>query len=97
MLEFLARIGDEAEFELRRGAEDFLQLFGVLQARHFDKDAIVALALDVGLGGAQRIDAAAQNLDRLVDGAPNAVVDRRVGDENLDRAAAHVVDFERLR
>ena len=44
-----ARLGDEAEFELRRLAENFLELFRVLQARHLDENAVVALALDIRL------------------------------------------------
>ena len=42
----LARLGDEAEFELRRLAENGLELLGVLQAGHLHEDAVVALTLD---------------------------------------------------
>ena len=39
---------------------------GVLQARHFHHDAVVARTGDGGLLGAQRVDAAAHHFDRLV-------------------------------
>ena len=69
--------GEHAEFELRGPAEDILQTLRVLQARHLDEDAVGALALDVGLGRAERVDAPAQDLDRLVDGPADLLVDRR--------------------
>ena len=44
-----------------------LEVGGVLDARHLQQDAVVALAHDGGLDGAGLVDAAAQDLDRLVD------------------------------
>ena len=65
-------------------AEDLLQPLRILQARHLDQDAVGALALDVRLGRAARVDAAADDLDRLVDGAAHALVDAgfRVGERD---------------
>ena len=39
---------------------------GILQARHLHQDAVVARARDVGLFGAQFVDAAAHHFDGLV-------------------------------
>ena len=63
-----------------------LEALRVLQARHLDEDAVGALALDVRLGRAERVDAAADDLDGLVDGAADALVDAgfRIGE--LDQA-----------
>ena len=44
-----------------------LEVGRVLDARHLQQDAVVALAHDGGLDGAGLVDAAAQDLDRLVD------------------------------
>ena len=44
-----------------------LEVGGVLDARHLQQDAVVALAHDGGLDGAGLVDPAAQDLDRLVD------------------------------
>ena len=54
----IARIGDQAEFQLGGRAEQILDLRGVLQARHLDQDAVDALLLDVGLLGAGAVEAA---------------------------------------
>ena len=89
-----AGLGDEAEFELRRGAENVLQLAGVLQARHLDQDAVVALALDVRLGGAEGVDAAAQDLDRLLDRVADLGLDAGVGRGELDEAVGAGRDIE---
>ena len=44
-----------------------LEVGGVLDARHLQQDAVVALAHDGGLDRPGLVDAAAQDLDRLVD------------------------------
>ena len=72
----------------------FLEPVGVLEARHFDQDAVRALALDIGLGGAEAVDAAVEHLDRLLDGAGDLVVDGRVGEGQLEQAVAGVGDVE---
>ena len=64
---------DEVEGELRRLADDRLQPRRIAEARRLDEDAIVALALDARLGGAEFVDAAADDLDRLVDDAADAL------------------------
>ena len=88
-----ARFGDKAEFELGRRSQNFLELAGILQTRHFDENTICALPLDIGLRGAERIDAAAQHFDRLLDGAADLAIDARLGHRELDEAVvvfAHV-------
>ena len=82
-----ARFGDKAEFELGRRSKNFLELAGILQTRHFDENTIGALPLDVGLRGAERIDAAAQHFDRLLDGAADLAFDALPGHRELDEAA----------
>ena len=81
-----AGLGDEAEFELCRRAENFLELARILQTGHLDENAIVALALDIRLGRAERIDAAAQHFDRLLDRAADLAVDARLGHGELNEA-----------
>jgi len=68
---------DHAEIELGGLAEQFLQPGRVLQARHLDQDTIGALALDQRLHGAEFVDAALDDLDRLVDRLAHAIGDRR--------------------
>ena len=90
-----AGVGDEAEFELGGRAEHLLQPCRVLQARHFDENAVGALLLDVRLGRAERIDAAAQHFDRLLDGTANLVVKRVVRHRMLDLdAGVHLEEVE---
>ena len=63
------------------------------KTRHLDENTVVALALDIRLRGAERIDAAAQHFDRLLDGAADLAFDARLGHRELDEAAvvfAHV-------
>ena len=62
------RLIDHAEIELRGLAEDFLQPRRILQAGHLDEDAVDALALDGRLDQAKLVDAALDDLDRLIDG-----------------------------
>ena len=89
-----AGVGDEPELELRRRAEDLLQPPRVLQARHLDEDAVRALALDVGLGRAQRVDAPAQHLDGLVDGLAHALVDAGLRDREHDQPFGLLGDLD---
>ena len=93
----LAGFGDETEFELGGLAKDRLQLLGVLQARHLHDDAVVALTLDARLARAERVDAAADHLDRLIDGAADFLGEAGVGHDDAHEAVAVVVDFERRR
>ena len=67
---------DHAEFELGGLAEQFLQPGRVLQARHLHQNAVGALALDQRLDGAELVDAALDDLDRLLDRLADALDDR---------------------
>ena len=93
----LAGIGDEAEFELRGLAEDFLERFGVLKARHLHQHAVVALTLDARLARAEGVDAPPNDFDRLLDGLARLVRDARVGDGHADEAVRRRLDVERRR
>ena len=90
----VARIGDEAEFELGGRAEQVLDLGGVLQARHFNDDAVEPLLLDDRLLGARSVEAAVQDFDRLGDRMADLFGRRRLGELELDRAVAVVGDVE---
>ena len=68
---------DHAEIELRGLAENLLQPRRVLQARHLHQNAVGALALDRRLDQAELVDAALDDLDRLIDGLADALGDRR--------------------
>ncbi len=48
-------------------AKNRFQVFRVLEARHLDDDAVVALPLDGGLARAELVDALAHDFDRLID------------------------------
>ena len=49
----------------------------------------VALALDQRLDGAELVDAALDDLDRLLDRLPDPLDDRRLGDGEPDQVAGH--------
>ena len=72
------RLIDHAKIELRGLAENFLQPRRVLQARHLDENAVGALALDGRLDQPEFIDAALDDLDRLIDRLADALGERRV-------------------
>ena len=67
---------------------------GSCETRHLDEDAADALALDRRLGGAERVDAAADHLDRLLGGAPDALVDALLREGELDQAVRLLGDVE---
>ncbi len=100
---------DHVELQLRRLADQCLQAARVAEARRLDQNAVVALALDRRLGGAELVDAAVDDLDRLLDDAADAlrqagvgideahqpvVVDGKV--ELVDRAAGEQAVVERV-
>ena len=85
---------DHAEFHLGGLAEQFLQPARILQARHLDQDTVGALALDHRLDGAELVDAALDDLDRLFDGLADALGDGRLRHPEADQAAAGIADFE---
>ena len=99
----------QVEGELRRLADERLQALRIAEAGRLDQDAVVALALDARLGRAELVDAAVDDLDRLVDDAAHAlgqaggrigeadeavVGDRQV--ELVDGAAAEEAGVQRV-
>jgi hypothetical protein len=87
------RLIDEAEGHARGLAEKPLQLLGVLQARHLHENAVAALARDRGFGGAELVDAAAHDLDRLVDRGAHALVEARLGQRQAQEAGLGLGDL----
>ena len=59
-----------------------------MQTRHLNQNAVRAFALDRGLDQAELIDAALDDLDRLIDGLANALDKRRVRRRERDEPAA---------
>ena len=86
---------DHAEFHLGGLADQFLQPGRILQARHLHQDAIGALALDHRFDGAELVDAAFDDLDRLFDGLADALGDGGLRHAEPDQPAAGIADFER--
>ena len=76
-------------------ADDVDELLGIAESRHLHENAIGALALDRRLDQAERIDAPVDDLDRLVDHLPGALENGRLGNSELDQAAAGIDDIER--
>src|SRR6185312_2239492 len=66
----------------------------ILQARHLNQDTIRALALDQRLNGAEFVDAALDDLDRLVDRLPHPIGDRRRRNGKPDQSAASIADLK---
>ena len=85
---------NHAEIKLRGLAQQFLQPGRVLQARHLHQNAIGALALDQRLNGAEFVDAAFHDLDRLLNSLSNALRDGRLRNGEPDQAAASVSYFK---
>jgi hypothetical protein len=99
---------DHAEIHFRRLAENLDQSAGILQAGHLHEDAAEALALDDGLDEAELVDAALDDLDRLIDRLAHPLGERgirgRQGDEtavfrDVDTALAVRAEYtgKRLR
>jgi hypothetical protein len=65
------------ELEPGRVADLLARALGVLHVREPDRDLPRAGALDLGLGDAQRVDALAHRLDRVVDGLRRDLRDLR--------------------
>jgi hypothetical protein len=70
---------DKAEGHLRGLAEQRLDPLGILKAGELDQDLVGPLALDRRLAGACLVDAAADDLDRLLDGVLRDLFQRGVG------------------
>ncbi len=79
---------DQLEFELAGLADQRLQALDVLDARDLHEDAVAALALDAGLGGAEGVDAAPDGLDRGLDRRGHAVRQALIGDGQRDAGVA---------
>ena len=62
----------------------------ILQARHLHQDAVDALPLDHRLDGAELVDAALDDLDRLLDRLADALDDRGLGQRQPDQPAAGI-------
>ena len=88
------RLVDHAERQLGGLAEQFLEPRGILQARHLNQHAVDALALDRRLDGAKLVDAALDDLDRLLDRLADALDQRRLGGRKPDQAAAGIDDVD---
>jgi hypothetical protein len=82
-LGILGDVDDGVEGELGGGADQILDLLRASHAGHLDEDAVGALADDVRLAGADLVDAAAHDLERLGDGA--GIGRRTLGLGQLDR------------
>ena len=78
---------DHAKIEFGGLAENLLQSRRVLQTGHLHQNAVGAFALDRRLDQAELVDAALDDLDRLIDGLANALDDRRVRWRKRDEAA----------
>ena len=66
----------------------------VAKPGHLHQDAIGALALDQRLHGAEFVDAALDDLNRLLDGLADPIGDRGRRHGQADHAAAGVADVE---
>ena len=65
-----------------------------MQARHLHQNTVGALALDQRLDGAEFVDAALDDLDRLLDRLAHALEQRRIGDGQPDQMLPSEVDIE---
>src|SRR5262249_20102098 len=74
------RVVDHLEGQLGGLAEYVLQPLRVLQAGHLYDDAVVALTLDHRLGGAELVDALADDLDRLSHRRVDTIIQTFVGE-----------------
>ena len=61
-----------------------------MQARHLHQDAIGTLPLDQGLYGSEFVDAALDDLDRLLDRLPDSVGDSGLRNGQADQATTRV-------
>jgi hypothetical protein len=89
------RVGiDHAEVELGGLAEQLLEPGRVLQAWHLHQNAVGALPLNERLDGAELVDAAFDDLDRLFDRLANAFDHGRLGHREPDQAVGVIADIE---
>ena len=96
-LHHLLRIGariHHPEFELAGLADELLQPLDVADAGNLHEHAVAALALDARLGGAEGVDAAADGLDRGLNGRVHALGQAGVGHLEQDAVVAILADIE---
>ena len=78
-------------------AEQALDALGVLLARHLDQDAVLALALDGRLAGADLVDSPADDLERLAHRGVLQLAHRALGQAQVDPAAFAFDDLDLVR
>ena len=81
------------EGELCRLAEQALHALGIVHAGQLDEDTVFALPLDGGLPHAGLVDAAPDDLDRLIDRREPAGLDRLLGEQDLKAPTGVAVDL----
>jgi hypothetical protein len=80
------RLIDHAKIELGGFAQNLLEPRGILQARNLHENAEGAFTLDGRLDQSELVDAALDNLDRLIDGLAHAFRQRCVRRRQCDQA-----------
>src|SRR3984893_1457583 len=85
---------DELEGELGGPTQQRLDVLGIVDPRQLDEDAVRSLALDRRLLGTGLVDAAANDLDRLVDRLPAPRLGRNSAEPHRPRAVGGDVDGE---
>ena len=85
---------DHSEFELAGLANQPLEALNVADAWDLHQHAVAPLALDAGLGRAEGVDAAADGLDRRLNGRVHALGEPGIGGLERDAAVAATAHFE---
>src|SRR6266550_1039143 len=83
---------DQLKAQLGGAAQQRLHMLGIVDPRQLHEDAVLPLALDRRLLGAGLVDAATDDLDRLLDRLATAALGR--GGAELHRAGAVSADFD---
>ena len=78
---------DHAEIELGGLSQQRLEMRRILQARHLHQDTVEPFTLDGRLDQADLVDAALDDLDRLIDGLANPLGDGGIGRRQRNQAA----------
>ena len=89
-----ALLSQQTELEIAGLAEKRLQLLRILETRNLHEHAVGALALDARFCGAGGIHATADDLDGLVDGAADALVDAGFRIGQRDHAVRSRIDVD---
>ena len=82
------------ERELGRLANEILKALWIALARCLDQDAVIALALDAGLGRAELVEAQPDGLDRLLHDGVDPLGQPRIGEGEADQAVIGHVHLE---